>query len=205
MKTMKRNLLAIALASSTAFLAVIAGGNTTTAAAATKKAKPVTTTTAIPASTIPPGKTVNFQATFDPTTLTNAAQECRPSGPDPKGICARIGFAPLNFTGDVSGTALYATANFATSNGSMGTTGIVVFSPESKIADCGTGAFTIGFGPSIEGTKSPSGGSDIPGFWRIFGTSKSSSIATTTGSGLIWAEPLPNGQIIAHVTGTVRC
>lgn len=126
--------------------------------------------------------------------------------PRPKGICVRIGFAPMTFSGDIAGTELFATSNWASPGPGRGIVGTFVFTPDSTIASCGAGAFVVQFGPTPKGTPSPSGGPDRPAFWRIVSTSGSSPLATTTGEGLIWAEPVAgSASITAHLTGTVQC
>jgi hypothetical protein len=192
MKSNSRHFLGTVLAACAA-VALIAPGSATAAA----KKKPTISTT-----TIPPGKAIKFSTTFDPSALTNAAQECRPAGTDPKGICAQIGFAALSFSGDITGTGLYAASTFTTSLGGFGQSGTIVFPPETTIGGCGPGAFVIQFGPSsTTETKSSGGATTRPGYWQIV----TPKLTKTVGSGQIWPEPQPGGKIVVQATGTVLC
>ena len=191
MKSNFRNFLGTVLAACT-MVALIAPGPAT---AATKKKSPVSTTT------IPPGKSITFSTTFDPSTLSSAAQECRPTGTDPKGICAQIGFSSLTFNGDITGTGLYAASTFTTSLGGFGLSGTIVFPPEATIGGCGPGAFVIQFGPSNAEAKSVGGVTIRPGYWQIV----TPKLTKTVGSGQVWAEPQAGGKIVAQATGTVLC
>lgn len=176
------------------------------AAKKSPKVKAPTTTVAAPTTTTTPsGSPIAFDFSFDPKKVSNGAEQCRQSGPDPKGICTSIGFADVTVTGDVAGSALYAFTIWRSPGGNAAAAGTLVFAPQTTVGTCGAGAFTVQFSPAPKGTKSPSGGFDRPGAWVIASTSGSSPLATTTASGLAWAEPLPDETVVGHFSGTVSC
>ena len=188
------------------------------AEAAVRKAKPTTTiaaptTIAVPAVTAPPlpdeligAKPMTATMVLDPAAITSPGELCYLSGPDPKGVCNRTGIAPVTFTGDISGPGFDAISMFVVpSNGTagiVGTVGVV----NGTIAGCGTGTFVMLFGPSVFGTKNPSGGPFSPGYWRIVSRSSSSPLVNTQAAGLIWLDgPLNGGPVTAHLNGTIKC
>lgn len=166
------------------------------AAATTIAAPPTGSTT----TTIPPGsKSINSIAIFDSTTLTSAAQKCEPNG-----ICGRIGFAPVGFSGDIIGTATFVLSQFfdplvALNNGSAGT----IIASDLSINGCGRGTFVATFSGSYE-KRAPNG--LFPAHWEIARYARGGEFAgRLEGEGTLTAEPLSATASVVHMTGVVRC
>jgi hypothetical protein len=165
-----------------------------------------TTTTSVPTpSTVVGGREISFQTVFDPATVTPTGQKCSTTSPD---LCVRTGFFVQTFTGDITGTGVYA-SSASSGPGETGRffAGMILFD-NVTVKGCGTGSFvysfstTIGESPLNQDTVNPKV-MLYPSRWAI--TNGSDGLKGILGSGLMRADTLFAPTIKATATGTIRC